>query len=52
MRHLPPHLARRLVLALPFIDDLPQQIVVGPGEKTHLCDELGPHPMHAGEHKG
>jgi hypothetical protein len=26
-----PHLGRRLVLAQPLIDDLPEQIVVGPG---------------------
>jgi hypothetical protein len=30
-----------------LVDDLTQQIVVGPGEKLHLNDGLGPHPMDA-----
>src|ERR1700736_3525484 len=32
-------------------DDLAQQIVIGPSEKLHLGDQLGPHPMHAAEHE-
>src|SRR5947207_10156445 len=46
MRRGTADLGGRLVLAQPLIDNLPQQIVVGPGEKLHLGDELGPHPMH------
>ena len=38
-------------LAQTVIDDLPQQIVVGPGQKLHFGDELGSHPMHAAEHE-
>jgi hypothetical protein len=41
------HLGRRLVLAQPLIDDLAQQVVIGPGEELHLGNQLGPHPMHA-----
>jgi hypothetical protein len=32
-----------------FIDDLAQQIVLGPGEKFHLGYKLRFHPMHAAE---
>jgi hypothetical protein len=46
-----PHLGRRLVFAQPFIDDLAQQIVFGPGEKFDFGDKLGPHPMHAAENQ-
>ena len=35
-----------------FIDRLAQQIVLGPGEKLDLDNELGPHPMRAAEHEG
>jgi hypothetical protein len=38
MRRRTPHLPRRLVLAQPFIDHLPQQIVVGPGQELDLGD--------------
>jgi hypothetical protein len=41
MRDLAPHFARRLVFAQPFIDDLAQQIVLGPGEEFDPGDELG-----------
>jgi hypothetical protein len=41
------HLGRRLVFAQPLIDDLAQEIVVGPGQEFNLCDQLGFHPMHA-----
>ena len=44
MRHLAPHLSRRLVLAPALIDDLAQQIVLGPGEKLDLHDEVGADP--------
>jgi hypothetical protein len=49
MRDLAPHLPGRLVLAQPFIDDLGQQIVLGPGKECNLGDELGPHPMDAAQ---
>jgi len=52
MRHRAPHLGRRLVLAQSLIDDLAQQIVVGPGQKLDLGHQLRPHPMHAAEHQG
>ena len=48
----PSHLGRRLILPQTFINDLPQQIVVGPGEVFDLGDELGPDPMHAVEQQG
>jgi hypothetical protein len=47
MRNRPYHLARRLVLALPLIRDLPQQIVLGPSQVGHFHDYLRPHPVHA-----
>jgi hypothetical protein len=49
MRHRAADFGRRLVFAQAFINDLPQQIVVGPGEKFDFGDEFGPHPMHAAE---
>jgi hypothetical protein len=52
MRHLAPDLGRRLVLAQTLIDRLAKQIVLGPGEKLDLHNELGPHPMHAAENQG
>jgi hypothetical protein len=51
MRHRTAHVGRRLVLAQTFIDDLAQQIVAGPAEIFDFDDELGSHPMHAGEHQ-
>src|ERR1700730_16311379 len=51
-RRLQAYLSRGLVLAQAFIDDLPQQIVFGPGEKLHLRNELGPDPMDATQRKG
>ena len=45
MRDVTPHLGRRLALAQPFIDGLAQEIVLGPGQKFDLGDQLGPHPM-------
>ena len=42
MRHLGPHLARRLVLAQPIVDDLAQQIVIGPGQKLDLGEQADP----------
>jgi hypothetical protein len=50
--HLPPHLKRGLILARSFIDHLAQRIVLRPGEKLDLDNELGPHPMHAAGHEG
>src|SRR5271163_4266273 len=51
MRHRTAHLTRRLVLAQTLVDDLTQQIVVGPGQIFHLGDDLGTHPMHPAEHQ-
>jgi hypothetical protein len=51
MRDLAPHFPRRLVLAQPLIDDLAQQVVLRPGEKFDLGDELGAHPMHPAENQ-
>ena len=48
MRHGTAYLDGRLVLAQPFIDDLAQEIVFGPGQEFDLGDQLGPHPMHPG----
>src|SRR5262245_47383723 len=47
MRHLPPHVSRRLVLAQPFISNLSQEVVFGPGQKLDLGDQLRTYPMHA-----
>ena len=38
-----------LVLAQTFVDDLPEQIVVGPGQEFNLGDQLGTHPVQAAE---
>ena len=38
---------RRLVLAQAFVDDLAQQIVLGPGQEFYFRDQFGPHPMDA-----
>ena len=35
-----------------LVNDLLQQIVVGPGQVFDLGDQLRPHPMHAAEHQG
>jgi hypothetical protein len=51
MRHLPPHLGRRLILAQPLIDDLAQEIVFGPGQELDLGDQFAPHSMHAAENQ-
>src|SRR5580704_14136536 len=40
---------RRFVLAQAFVDDLTQQIVLGPGQEFDLGDELGPYPMDAAQ---
>jgi hypothetical protein len=45
MRHVTPHVPRRLVLAQPFIDDLAQEIILRPGQELDLGDQLRPHPM-------
>lgn len=52
MRHFAPDVARRLVLAQPLIDDLPQQVLFGLGQKLDLGDDLGSHPMHAAKDQG
>jgi hypothetical protein len=49
MRHRPAHFGRRLILAQTFVDDLAQQIVIGPGQELDLGHQLGSHPMHAAE---
>jgi len=46
------HVSRWLVVAQADIDHLAQQIVLGPGQKLDLHDELGANPMHAAEHQG
>jgi hypothetical protein len=51
-RDLTPDFARRLVLAQALIHDLPQQIVIGPGQELHLGHQLGAHPMYTAEHQG
>jgi hypothetical protein len=40
------------ILAQTFVDDLAQQIVIGPGQELDLGHQLGPHPMHAAEDQG
>jgi hypothetical protein len=52
MRHRPARFGRRLILAQTFLDDLAQQIVIGPGQELDLGHQLGPHPMHAAEDQG
>ena len=49
MRRVAAHLGGRLVVAQTLIDDLAQQVVLGPGEKLDLGDELVAHPMDAAE---
>jgi hypothetical protein len=41
VRHRAADLGRRLVLAQTLIDHLAQQIVIGPGQKLDLGDQLG-----------
>jgi hypothetical protein len=41
VRHRPAHFGRRLVLAQNLVDDLAQQIVLGPGQKLDFGDQLG-----------
>src|SRR5215212_3081242 len=48
----PNHLRGRLVLPLTLIRDLPQQVVFSPRRIGNLHDQLGPHPVHAGELQG
>jgi hypothetical protein len=45
----PHYLPRRLILPLPFIRDLPQQIVLGPSQVGHFHDYLRSYPMHLGQ---
>ena len=47
MRNRPYDLPRWLVLPLPLIGHLPQQVVFRPGEVGHFHDHLRPHPVHA-----
>jgi hypothetical protein len=52
-----PAVGRRTSAAAGFltqtlVNDLPQQIVVGPGQVLDLGYQLRPHPMHAAEHQG
>ena len=51
MRGRAAHLARRLILAQAFVDDLSEQILFRPGQEFHFGDELGPYPMHAAQHE-
>jgi hypothetical protein len=41
VRNRPHDLLGRLVLPLPLIGDLPQEVVLGPGEVGHFHDQLG-----------
>ena len=40
-----------LVFAQPLVDDLAQQVVVGPGQVFDFGDKIGPHPMHAAQNE-
>jgi hypothetical protein len=51
-RHIAPYFSRGLVLAQILIDHLAQKIILCPGEKLDLGDELGPYPMDAAQHQG
>ena len=51
MRHGAADLGRRFVFAQTFIDDLAQQIVVGPGQVFDFGDEFRAHPMHAAQNE-
>jgi hypothetical protein len=51
MRYRTTNLGSVLVLARTFVDDLPEQIVVGPGQEFNLGDQLGLHSVHAAEHE-
>ena len=44
-------LGGRLVFAQPLVDDLAQQVVVGPGQVFDFGDKIGPHPMHAAQNE-
>jgi hypothetical protein len=50
--HVAVHLSRGLVVAQTLIDHLAQQIVLGPGQKLDLRDELGTDPMQAAQDEG
>jgi hypothetical protein len=41
VRYRTADVCRRLVLPQPFIDDLAQQVVPGPGQVLHFRDQLG-----------
>jgi len=45
LRRLTPHLRSRLVLSQTKIDDLPQQIIVGPGQEFDFGNKLRLHPV-------
>jgi hypothetical protein len=51
VRNRAAHFGRRLVFALTLIDDLPLEIIVGPGEELNLGDELRPYLMHPAQHQ-
>jgi hypothetical protein len=46
MPHRSHDLPRGLVLALPLIRHLSQEVVFGPRQVGHFHDQLRPHPMH------
>jgi hypothetical protein len=52
MRHRTSDLGRRLVRAQTLIDDLAQQIVVGPGQIFDFRDQRWPDPMQVAQHQG
>jgi hypothetical protein len=49
--HRAADLGRRLVLAQPSVDDLAQQVVIGPGQVFDFGDQFGSHPMHAAQNE-
>jgi hypothetical protein len=46
MGNRPNHLSCWLILALTLVRDLPQQIVLGPGQVGNFGDYLRSYPMH------
>src|ERR1700680_4414742 len=51
MRWAAAHLAGQLSLALPQVDDMPEQTIRGPLDVTNLYDHLRAHPMDPAKHQ-
>ena len=47
MPHGTADLRGRLVLSKALVDDLPEKVILSPGEVFDLSDKLRPNPMHA-----